>query len=70
MRNHYQGICAPNKIGCPGVNYQAAMAPKSGDFIISFAHGNPYIEGTSQISAYNKPYHKYNLQELLKEEPE
>ena len=69
MREHYVSICGPDHTGCPGVNYQAAMAPKSGDFLISFAYGNPRKEGNYKVSAYTHPYHKYNLFELLNEKP-
>jgi len=70
MREHYEGICAPGHKHCPGTNYQAAMAPKSGDFLIAFACGNPQEQGNFKTSAYTHPYHRYNLFELLKGSPE
>jgi len=69
MRAHYESVCAPSHTNCMGTNYQAAMAPKSGDFLISFAYGNPRKLGNYAVSAYNRPYHKYNLKELLAEQP-
>jgi predicted choloylglycine hydrolase len=70
MREHYESICGPDHQGCPGVLYQAAMAPKSGDFLISFAYGDPRKEGHYKVSPYSHPYHKYNLFDLLNEKPE
>ncbi len=69
MREHYLAICNPDHQGCAGSNYQAVFAPKSGDFLVSFAYGNPEIEGVFKISAWNQPYHRYNLFELLGRKP-
>lgn len=69
MREHYQGMCPDDHQGCPGSNYQAVFAPKSGDFLVSFAYGNPNEEGTYKITAWNQPYHRYNFYDLMKRQP-
>jgi len=70
MREHYESICAPAHKNCPGTNYQAAMAPRSGDFLVAFARGNPQEQGNYKVSAYTRPYHRYNLFELLSSKPQ
>ena len=70
MRQHYQGMCSPPDYkGCSPTIYQAVFAPKSGDFLISFAYGNPREQGRYKTSAYNQSYHHYNLFELLNRSP-
>jgi len=71
MRQHYQGMCSPPDYkGCSPTMYQAVFAPAKGDFLIAFAHGNPRKQGTYKTSAYNQPYHRYNIFGLIKAKPE
>jgi hypothetical protein len=71
MRQHYRSRCQddPDHEGCPQTVYQAAMAPESGDFIITSAHGNYYKIGVYDASAYNQPCHRFNLFDLVEREP-
>jgi predicted choloylglycine hydrolase len=70
MRDHYRSQCEnPGHKGCAQTIYQAAFAPACGDFLIAFAHGNYYKLGTYKVSAYNQPYHRFNIFELLERKP-
>ena len=70
MRSHYQAMYqGPKDKKYQPTMHQVAYAPKSGDFIISFAHGNPHKESKFAISAYNKPCHQYNFFQLLNAQP-
>lgn len=70
QREHYAGLCDGKQDDlCQATIYQAAYAPRSGDFIIGFAHGDPDKLGRYQVSAYSQPYHRYNLSELLVAKP-
>jgi predicted choloylglycine hydrolase len=70
MRSHYQAMYqGPKDKKYQPTMHQVVYAPKSGDFIISFAHGNPYKESKFTISAYNKPCHRYNFFQLLNAQP-
>ncbi len=71
QRDHYTSRCEdhPKKKGCAQTIYQAAMAPKSGDFLISSAHGNYYKIGVYEASAYNQQCHRFNIFELVEKEP-
>ena len=71
MREHYRSMCEdhPEHKGCAQTIYQAAMAPGSGDFLVSSARGNYYKTGTYEASAYNQQIHKFNIFELIEREP-
>jgi len=70
MREHYQAMCgAPDFEDCSSTIYQAAFAPGTGDFLYASAYGNPKKESEFKVSAYNQPYQKYNLYELLQRKP-
>ncbi len=71
MREHYRSRCEedPEHKGCAQTIYQAAFDPASGDFLIASAYGNYYKLGTYKVSAYNQPYHQFNIFELIEREP-
>jgi len=71
MRSHYQAMYQGkhDKKYQPTM-HQAAYAAKSGDFLISFAHGNPARSDKFKVSSYNQPAHRYNFFELLNRKPQ
>ena len=70
QRAHYAGLCdGTDPDLCQATIYQAAYAPKTGDFIVGFAHGDPDKIGRYKVSAYSQPYGHYNLFRLLEAKP-
>ena len=71
MRAHYRSMYQGAGDECfPSSTHQMILSPASGDFIIAFADGDPEEEGLFATSAYSRPWHRYNLFELLDREPE
>lgn len=70
MRAHYNSLPWDKAPTLGGTSHQFVMDPKTGDFLISFAKGNPLTKGTAQISAFNQPVRRYNFFELLDRKPE
>lgn len=71
MRDHYRSMYQGEDDDCyPSSTHQMILSPESGDFIIAFAGGNPEEDGLFETSAYSRPWHRYNLFELLDRQPE
>lgn len=69
LRAHYDSIEWEKGPTLGASSHQLAFDPKTGDFLISFSHGNPLKQGRRGVSAFSRPYHRYNLFELLNREP-
>lgn len=70
MRAHYSAMTYNERITLGGTSHQFSLAPKSGDFLIAFSKGNPLKLGRRAVSAFSQPYHRYNLFELIRRQPE
>ena len=65
LRAHYQAMNYKAGPTFSATSHQFVFAPKSGDILIAFCHGNPLEDGRRKVSAFNQPFHRYNFFELL-----
>jgi hypothetical protein len=63
-RAHYASINWEKGPSGGVVSHQLAFAPQSGDFLVAFCQGNPFLIGRRKASAFTRPYHRYNLMDL------
>jgi hypothetical protein len=69
LRAHYESIAWEKGPTLGATSHQIAFDPATGDFLIAFSRGNPLKKGRAAASAFSRPYHRYNLFELLAREP-
>ncbi len=70
LREHYNSINWEKGPTLGVTSHQFCMAPKSGDFLVSFSKGNPMKLGRPKAGAFNQEYHQYNFFDLLDNKPD